>query len=113
MADTEYLDRVCHLHYGCKLSDLYISVPHQLPPNLWNASRHPPDEDSGDTCVLGDHDWHGVVPLLDGPDYSGHQALKVQCLAERVLREIRGGLVLGRGIRPLESCILPEEDSDG
>jgi len=113
MTDREYMDRVCMLHYGCKISDLYISVPHQLPPKLWDAGKHPPDPERGDTYVSGDHDWNMVVPLLDGPDYTGHQSANVQALAERVLREIRGGLVLGRGARPLKGCVLPEEVSDG
>jgi hypothetical protein len=113
MADTEYLDRVCHLHYGCTMSDLYISVPHQLPPQLWDATKHPPEQDDDDQYVKGDHDWNMVVPLLDGPSYKGHQWVKVQSLAERVLKEIRSELVFGRGTRPLEGCVLPEEDTDG
>ena len=113
MSDTEYLDRVCYLHYGCKMSDLYISVPHQMPPRLWDASKHPPEPDDDDHFVKGDHDWHMVVALLDGPAWKGHQWVTVQSLAERVLREIRGGLVLGRGARPLEGCVLPEEEVDG
>jgi hypothetical protein len=110
MADTEYMDRVCYLHYGCKLSDLYISVPHQLPPRLWDASKHPPDPEREDAYVAGDHDWNNVVQLLDGPTYTGHQQAKVQALAERVLNEIRSTFILGRGVRPLEGCVLPEED---
>lgn len=76
---------------GCKVGDLYISVPHQMPPRLWDATKFPPDEESGDNYVAGDHDWHLVVPLLMGTTYTGHQWVKVQALAKQTLREIEEG----------------------
>jgi hypothetical protein len=72
------------------MSDLYISVPHQMPPRLWDATKHPPEADSDDQYVAGDHDWHGVVQLADGPSYTGHQQAKVRALSLRVLSEIGG-----------------------
>jgi hypothetical protein len=79
----------CYLHYGCQISDLYISVPHQMPPRLWDATRHPPEGD--DQYVAGDHDWHNVVALEAAAAYTGHQSAKVQALAKSVLATINGG----------------------
>jgi hypothetical protein len=74
---------------GCRVADLYIGIPHQLPPRLWDATRHPPEE--GDAYVRGDHDWHACLSLVNALKWKGHQWAKVQALAERTIREIDGG----------------------
>lgn len=78
---------------GCRVSDLYIGIPHQLPPRLWDATKHPPEEgdEHEDAYVKGDHDWHACIPLLTAITWAGHQSAKVQALATSVVREIEGG----------------------
>lgn len=78
---------------GCKVSDLYIGIPNQSPPRLWDATQHPPEKsaDHEDSYVKGDHDWHACVPLLSALTWSGHQSPRVQALARCVIREIEGG----------------------
>jgi len=75
---------------GDYLAGAFIAVPHQLPPTLMDNSFSPPDEEAGDQHVLGDHDFHRCVSLIDGLDYVGHQAIKVQALAAQKLRLVLG-----------------------
>lgn len=76
---------------NCRVAELYVGIPHQLPPRLWDATKFPPDADSDDAYVLGDHDWRACIPLLTAVTWTGHQWAKVQALAERTIREIEGG----------------------
>ena len=75
---------------GDYLACQYIAVPHQLPPKLMDSTFSPPDKDGElpDRYVLGDHDFHACVSLIDGLDYVGHQAIEVRRLAQRELRQV-------------------------
>lgn len=74
---------------NCRVADLYIGIPHQLPPRVWDATKFPPEGD--DAYVRGDHDWHACLPLLTALTWTGHQWAKVQSLAESTVRDIEGG----------------------
>ena len=76
---------------NCRVADLYIGIPHQRPPALWDATKFPPDPEADDAYVLGDHDWHACLPILNALTWKGHQWGEVQALAEKTIREIEGG----------------------
>lgn len=116
---------------GDYLAGWYIEIPHQRPPELTCATFFPPDPEADDQYVLGDHDLNGCIPVTDGLTYVGHQALKVNSIARRKMREVFGSeweasvlcdLYAGQPMSDpdfrrlsgdlLWDCIWPEVDGD-
>ena len=80
MTSNDFWATVCEkLVEMPEINDLYVCIPHQLPPRIKSSVFEPPEE--GDRYVLGDHDMRETIPLYAALSYRGHRDVAVHSLA--------------------------------